>query len=35
MMNRKMMTGEDIDALIDMLVMLTRLGIRLYEDEFP
>jgi hypothetical protein len=35
MMNRKMMTGEDIDMLIDMLVMLTRLEIRLYEDEFP
>jgi hypothetical protein len=29
------MTGEDIDMLIDMLVMLTRLEIRLYEDEFP
>jgi hypothetical protein len=34
-MNGSMMTGEDIDALIDMLVMLTKLGVRLYEDEFP
>jgi hypothetical protein len=34
-MNGSMMTGEDIDALIDMLVLLTKLGIRLYEDEFP
>lgn len=35
MISRNMMTGEDIDMLIDMLLMLARLEIRFYEDEFP